>query len=253
MNCQSFENIVNELAREQLIEAGLRDEAAQHTEQCSKCAGRLEDELNLTINLRALATEMEFASAPASIESDLLTAFNERNVPTVPRWYRRYSTYATAAGLLLALAIGIAAWKLTSPTDQKKVAVIPEPTKGEPQPTDLTATAKDVQSQSNPEIQPVVDRRQDHLKTPKTARRTRQVEETRSQASQSELATDFMPIGYVSSASLQDGGSVVRVELPRSTIISMGFAVNMDRYSERVKADVLLGADGLARAIRFVE
>ncbi len=71
--------------------------------------------------------------------------------------------------------------------------------------------------------------------------------------SETEVATDFMPIGYVSSASLQDGGSVVRVELPRSTIVSMGFAMNMDRYGERVKADVLMGADGLARAIRFVQ
>ncbi|MGI8918819.1 MAG: hypothetical protein ACR2H6_09460, partial [Pyrinomonadaceae bacterium] len=71
--------------------------------------------------------------------------------------------------------------------------------------------------------------------------------------SETEVATDFMPIGYVNSASLQDSGSIVRVELPRSTIVSMGFAVNMDRYGERVKADVLMGADGLARAIRFVQ
>ncbi|MGI8733055.1 MAG: hypothetical protein ACR2LM_07115 [Pyrinomonadaceae bacterium] len=62
-----------------------------------------------------------------------------------------------------------------------------------------------------------------------------------------------MPIGYVNSLSLQDGGTVVRVELARSTIVSMGFAVNMDRYGERVKADVLMGADGFARAIRFVQ
>jgi len=45
----------------------------------------------------------------------------------------------------------------------------------------------------------------------------------------------------------------VRVELPRSTIVSMGFALNMDRSGEKVKADVLMGADGLARAIRFVQ
>jgi hypothetical protein len=29
--------------------------------------------------------------------------------------------------------------------------------------------------------------------------------------------------------------------------------MNMDRADERVKADVLLGSDGLARAIRFVK
>ena len=41
--------------------------------------------------------------------------------------------------------------------------------------------------------------------------------------------------------------------MPRSTIVSMGFALNMDRSGDRVKADVLMGADGLARAIRFVQ
>jgi hypothetical protein len=34
---------------------------------------------------------------------------------------------------------------------------------------------------------------------------------------------------------------------------NFGFPVNMDRYNERVKADVLLGVDGVAHAIRFVQ
>jgi hypothetical protein len=62
-----------------------------------------------------------------------------------------------------------------------------------------------------------------------------------------------MPLAYAGPINLQDGGQLVRVELPRSAMLSMGLPVNMDRYSERVKADVLLGADGLARAIRFVQ
>ena len=35
MNCQSFENVVNDLAREQLIEAALREEALHHGDACS--------------------------------------------------------------------------------------------------------------------------------------------------------------------------------------------------------------------------
>jgi hypothetical protein len=42
------------------------------------------------------------------------------------------------------------------------------------------------------------------------------------------------------------------VELPRSTIASWGVPVNMDRADQRVKADVLVGVDGLPHAIRFV-
>ena len=69
----------------------------------------------------------------------------------------------------------------------------------------------------------------------------------------SEVATHFMPLGYADPINLQDGGQLVRVELPRSAMWSMGLPVNIDRYGERVKADVLLGPDGLARAIRFVQ
>jgi hypothetical protein len=52
---------------------------------------------------------------------------------------------------------------------------------------------------------------------------------------------------------LQDGGHIVRVELPRSALVRFGLPVNMDRMNEKVKADVWLGVDGLAHAIRFVQ
>ena len=49
-----------------------------------------------------------------------------------------------------------------------------------------------------------------------------------------------------------DSAQVVRVELPRSAMMSFGLPVNMDRADERIKADVVVGNDGMARAIRFV-
>jgi hypothetical protein len=48
-------------------------------------------------------------------------------------------------------------------------------------------------------------------------------------------------------------GSVLRVELPRSALRAVGLPVNENRLSERIDADVLLGQDGLARAVRFVQ
>jgi len=68
-----------------------------------------------------------------------------------------------------------------------------------------------------------------------------------------EIATDFMPLGDPNPAALQDGGQIVRVKLRRSALVRFGFPVNMDRYNENVKADVLVGVDGLAHAIRFVQ
>lgn len=67
-----------------------------------------------------------------------------------------------------------------------------------------------------------------------------------------EIATDFLPLTYDNNFSQLDDGQIVRVELPRSALHSFGLPVNAERGRERVKADVLLGHDGVARAIRFV-
>ena len=64
-----------------------------------------------------------------------------------------------------------------------------------------------------------------------------------------EITTEFIPLaGFAQS----EGAHLVRVELPRSALTSFGIPVNADRAGGRVKADVLLGEDGTARAIRFV-
>jgi hypothetical protein len=69
---------------------------------------------------------------------------------------------------------------------------------------------------------------------------------------EAEIVTDFMPLTYGAALSPNEGAQLVRVELPRSALVSLGLPVNVERANERVKADVLLGHDGLARAIRFV-
>ena len=47
--------------------------------------------------------------------------------------------------------------------------------------------------------------------------------------------------------------NLVRVELPRSAMIALGFAADAGRASELVQADLMLGDDGLARAVRFLD
>ena len=67
-----------------------------------------------------------------------------------------------------------------------------------------------------------------------------------------EIATDFIPLVQGGRFGQADGGHLVRVELPRSAMVSFGLPVNFERAGGRVKAEVLLGDDGIARAIRFV-
>ena len=48
-------------------------------------------------------------------------------------------------------------------------------------------------------------------------------------------------------------GRVVRVDVPRSTLFAMGFNVSLENDSPTVKADLLIGPDGVTRAVRLVE
>ncbi len=64
---------------------------------------------------------------------------------------------------------------------------------------------------------------------------------------------EFIPLPNAPQIAPTDDVNLVRVEVPRSAMIAMGVAVNPDRATERVRADIVLGSDGLARAIRFVD
>jgi hypothetical protein len=64
--------------------------------------------------------------------------------------------------------------------------------------------------------------------------------------------TDFVPLLYGDYSMVQESATIVRVELPRSALRLAGFNVAEERANDRVQADVMLGADGLAHAVRFV-
>ncbi len=68
-----------------------------------------------------------------------------------------------------------------------------------------------------------------------------------------ELATDFLALPFAPPMDAHDGGEIVRVTLPRSAMRTVGLPVPEGRWYERVPADVVLGQDGVARAVRFVK
>jgi hypothetical protein len=66
-----------------------------------------------------------------------------------------------------------------------------------------------------------------------------------------EVTTEFLPLTYYHVP--MRAGSTVRIEVPASALVSFGLAPSGFREGEgTVEADVLIGEDGLARAVRFV-
>jgi hypothetical protein len=253
MNCEEFQTIAGDLARDQIMEVRARTKALVHRANCDRCARRLEDEHNLTAGLRTLADQMKSLEAGPQVEAQLLAAFRDRrDVRSVFVHPRRWLYWVGAAAAVVLLVFGVVAMR-------GRVAVPPR--------HEAREIVKPLESPKSPSVSDqsaLLSARRDTPPPPLTNRKPRRVTASKASSqstaaavaagfSNNEIATDFFPVGEVSALNLQDGGQLVRVELPRSALARFGLPVNMERANQRVKADVLFSADGLARAIRFVQ
>ena len=201
--------------------------------------GQRFDDDTLTSSLKLLAEEMESLNAPPEIEQKLRQTFRSRAAMTAAsKRSARYWLAAVAAMILIVISV-IALRSNTDPPKQIITQRDEQPQIKQEEPRPVFETPK------NEEVAVVKPRRRP------AARRASNSEVANHM--NREIATDFMSLGYMNPALLQDGGQIVRVELPRSALVNFGLPVNMNRYNEKVKADILLGVDGLAHAIRFVK
>lgn len=280
MNCLQLETIITELARDQMLEARTREDGLAHVKVCKVCGTRFRDERALTAGLRTFAQHAAVVGAHSRVEARLLSAFREgRRIPSSnaiefqkgksAKWSPW--TIAAAATILVVSAVGL--FKLIS-------SIGPRPQQPQSSASRLTPLSSPPASETGPErsreierpVEPLGAKPEEMLVSesplPKSLDRRRGVIREAGLGTRTspnggnllaaanvgeEIATDFLPVTYGGSLSPMDNGQVVRLELPRSVLQSFGLPMNAERTRERVKADVLLGHDGVVRAVRFVK
>ncbi len=75
------------------------------------------------------------------------------------------------------------------------------------------------------------------------------VRKIRSTPEPQEIKTEFIALSY---ARNPDSGQIVRVKVPSSMMVTLGLVQTVEKPTNLVDAEVLVGDDGLTRAIRFV-
>jgi hypothetical protein len=250
MTCREFKDAATSLPVHEFLQAPDAT-LLSHARDCQSCEGWMRDHHRLAGGLHALRVTTADREAAPAVEQALLRAFRQGPSAIVetatPRWnpfalrlshwFEAGAYVAAAAALALAVFLGY--------------RTLQQPTRG-PVAHSVPATA-----QRGGATSPVAPNSGDAAKPREVAvsGRSRGVAGTRAAArsgSQSSLQADQTRAGYIDlmfcdPLSCSNDAHVVRMELPAA-----GAGDSQIGSGQTVMADVVVGDDGLVRAVRIV-
>ncbi|HEX8287650.1 MAG TPA: hypothetical protein VF556_06645 [Pyrinomonadaceae bacterium] len=91
-----------------------------------------------------------------------------------------------------------------------------------------------------------------NFKTPGPARKPKIIKK-QTPVEAKEPNREFYALAHGAPIEANEGLQIIRAELPRSSVFALGVNIPIENESEKIKTDLLVGADGVARAIRFVD
>jgi hypothetical protein len=240
MRCESLADAIVELARTGVAGRGTHAAIESHLDTCASCAALLERERQLSQGLRALAATT-VGEVPSDLaERRLLQAFDARQSTQPVRGVARIKWAQVAA--LMVLASGVLWWSFTVSRGRSDVLPVPAGSvTREPAPTPGQVAAA---ASNTPATAPASTAGPAPRRAP-TSRRA-------SAASRIVRATGFVAIPGAAGLPAFESGEIVRVEVPLASLPTYGIEILPDVQTDVIEADLLVGQDGQARAIRLV-
>ncbi|HEV2424492.1 MAG TPA: hypothetical protein VGZ29_06670 [Terriglobia bacterium] len=251
MNCTSFREVVHELDRDGLLDDNVYHRAVAHAQACTRCARLLSQSRQLDASLKALVRADSRCEPSARVYGQMLRAFREQ-APSRPLAKRAVRWLAAAAAVLI-LAGGALLVRRHTPPARPAARLASAPVQSGDQAVPASPAAKGpavaaVQARPARAAHLLAAARPAKISPRKTTRKAR----TAPESDELEDLADFIPLPYADDDSPLGAGELVRVRLSQSTLGLLGFPVSEAKASEPVTADLVIGQDGVARAIRFV-
>ena len=272
MNCHEFEAMVVDLVRGEGVGPELVTRCWAHAANCPHCAEHLLQQEKLTAGLAVLASQTDQPVLQNQFEDALRREFRRQfanregmqrgHVLTIAtpqsglRFKPSWTWAAVAAAILLASAVGILAVRARSTNHFTQTAQDKTPAQA-----GITHPPNAVENAATQPASPLVSQAQ-RDSAPSVSKKSHAEggKKNLSPASRpakrlnpdDEVATSFYPLPYGSGLGMDDGWQIVRVSLRPDALASLGLDLPTVPAGT-VQADLVLGEDGMARAIRFVE
>jgi hypothetical protein len=263
MNCREFNEVLNELASDRLLDALVRKRALVHAGGCESCARQLATQRALSTGLIEFAEVTGRELPPARIKQQLRAAVAKRRaapvVAPIPATVLQFKPVAKAGWQFQALAAAAVILLLATfsllllrqsnhpgksdlasgaiPTPQVTSASTQPPVESPIPPTQFT----------DPPLREQLAQQQVAKRRP--VQRARVVETT---TEEQELASEFVPLTLDTDERALANGTLVRLEVPRARLIAMGLPLRVEADRDTISAEVMMGDNGVAYAIRVV-
>jgi ferric-dicitrate binding protein FerR (iron transport regulator) len=238
MNCEQFQNVMLDLARdageegcEEMLDAATVKDALEHADTCGTCDELLEEAEAVSLALRELAVRHSSEQAPARVESALLHRLELRRALAMRSAWRRRSVIGSVSGVAAAALLAITLlWHGGVPGSRPAQNALPASSAVE-------APANVDGGSGNSEF-------------------------AESQAGwlsgfgdDEKSAGSFVPLSQTFDSASMDDDTVVRVVLSRAALDSFGLHLAADakiQAGSQVVADLIVTNDGTPQAIRVV-
>ena len=216
MKCEEFEAIGLERSgvRMSELDAALRDAAAQHAARCPGCAALQESWQEARIALQALRETTRDAETPQRVEMRLRQEFGIRHRTAKARSAAIFAAWALAAAAVLLASVNWWNWRLAQ-TQHTSVS-----------------SGNNVKTNAPTPASPVADTSEEATLVANNA------------------LGDFTLLPGSLPQEVDDS-SIVRVGMQRGALSALGLPVNEERVSDWIQVDLLVGQDGLPKAVRL--
>jgi hypothetical protein len=215
MKCEEFEAIGLERGgiRISELDAVLRDAALEHAARCPGCAALQDSWQEARIALQALRESTRDAETPRRVEMRLRQEFGMRHRTVKARSVAIFASWVLASAAVLLAGVSWRNWRLA-------------------QTQHLGVSAGSVETDAIPATLPSTDA----VDAPTLV--------ADNEAGDFTLLPGSLPQEV-------DDSAIVRVGMQRGALSALGLPVNEERVSDWIQVDLLVGQDGLPKAVRL--
>ena len=232
-HCVEVREILVAVARGEKVSARDGRLLGEHVEACAHCRRQMANERMLSAGLAGVASAA--ALPPAEVKAALMAEFRGRQVVVPIR--RPVFQWAAIGALAASVLLAVFVWGLLPRGRRTETAIAPAKA---PVAVAQVAAVAPLAVEAKPA------RQAGSRPTRRRLRPTTKVEEA------PEVATDFIEIPYIEPLRPEERADVFRIQMPRANMAVFGLPVTGGRLDSRITADVLMGEDGVVRAVRFV-